>query len=248
MKLAIIGILVGAAIAGVGSLQAITTSSNHQSSNHSSSNAPAPTETRAIAANTIASTSEQVSNQSNTTQAKSTITTPAIADPSLYSSNRDRRTTARTLPSAMIAQGSMAAEIIAAHNRYRSELGLSDLKWSERLSGNAQEWASHLASKGGNTLEHSRNSGEGENLWLGTTGAFSYQQMVDGWGDEKQYFKAGQFPDVSTTGNWSDVGHYTQIIWRDTTEVGCATASAGGNDILVCRYSPPGNFMGQSVY
>ncbi|MDY7012856.1 MAG: CAP domain-containing protein [Cyanobacteriota bacterium] len=53
---------------------------------------------------------------------------------------------------------------------------------------------------------------------------------------------------MSSTGRWFDVGHYTQIVWRKTTQVGCGISQAGGNDILVCRYSPPGNFMSQPVY
>jgi len=157
--------------------------------------------------------------------------------------------TAPSAPSeSLVAQRSMSAEILEAHNKYRAEVNVAPLTWSDTLANNAQEWANYLASLGGNTLQHSPNSGEGENLWLGTSGAFSYTQMVDLWGAEKQYFAGGTFPDVSSTGNWFDVGHYTQIVWENTTEVGCAIATAGGNDILVCRYNPPGNYLGQPVF
>ncbi|MFQ3615714.1 MAG: CAP family protein [Cyanobacteriota bacterium] len=138
--------------------------------------------------------------------------------------------------------------VLSAHNRYRAELNLPPLQWSDALAQNAQGWADVLAARGGRRLEHSQGTGEGENLWMGTAGYFSYDDMVTGWGDEKQYFRPGTFPNVSTTGNWADVGHYTQIIWRDTTHVGCGLATAGGNDILVCRYSPPGNYSGRRVY
>ncbi|MBK1987082.1 hypothetical protein A0J48_005945 [Sphaerospermopsis aphanizomenoides BCCUSP55] len=140
-----------------------------------------------------------------------------------------------------------AAEILNAHNKYRQEVNVPPLKWSNTLASNAQKWANYLASRGG-ALQHSQNSGEGENLWAGTAGYFSYTQMVDSWGKEKQYFVNGTFPNVSSTGNWYDVGHYTQIIWRNTTAVGCGVARGGGKDILVCRYSPPGNYRGQKVY
>ncbi|TAL39851.1 MAG: SCP-like extracellular [Spirochaetes bacterium] len=138
------------------------------------------------------------------------------------------------------------AEVLAAHNRYRAELGLPALAWSDTLAQHAKAWAKELAKKG--SLVHATGTGEGENLWMGTSGYFSFTQMVDGWGGEKKYFKYGSFPDVSTSGRWQDVGHYTQVIWRGTTEVGCGLAKAGGNDILVCRYSPPGNYMGQKPY
>ncbi|MBN1531047.1 MAG: SCP-like extracellular [Spirochaetes bacterium] len=145
----------------------------------------------------------------------------------------------------------MAAQAVAAHNRYRAELGIPGLTWSQTLAEHAQVWADHLASIGGRSLMHSQNSerpGEGENLWMGTSGYYSVTQMVDTWGNEKQYYRDGVFPNVSTTGSWFQVGHYTQMIWRDTREVGCARASAGGNDIFVCRYSPPGNYMGRKAY
>lgn len=83
---------------------------------------------------------------------------------------------------------------------------------------------------------------------MGTTQRFSYSQMVDSWGNEKKDFVRGNFPNVSSTGNWTDVGHYTQVVWRNTTEVGCAIASDGRNDYLVCQYNPPGNFTGQPVF
>ena len=143
-----------------------------------------------------------------------------------------------------------AQEILDAHNQYRAEVNVPPLTWSESLATDAQAWADRLAAAGGG-LRHSSNRervGQGENLWAGTAGAYSYSQMVQGWGDEKQYFRAGSFPEVSSTSNWADVGHYTQIIWKNTTAIGCAVATGGGMDLLVCRYSPSGNFIGQPVY
>jgi hypothetical protein len=172
------------------------------------------------------------------------------ATPALFRKRLPRRPVTRVTPSPSTSTpaNAMAKTILDRHNFYRSQVGVPPLKWSDTLATNAQGWANQLAAKGGKTLQHSQGSGEGENLWMGTTGYFSHQTMVDGWGEEKQYYQAGIFPDVSTTGNWSDVGHYTQLVWRNTTEVGCAIATAGGNDILVCRYSKPGNYMGQKAF
>jgi uncharacterized protein YkwD len=120
---------------------------------------------------------------------------------------------------------------------------MAALQWSTSLVSSAQNWANYLASI--HQLVHSH-SGVGENLWMGTTGAYTDAQKVEAWGAEKQYFIAGNpFPNDSTTGNWQSVGHYTQLIWFNTTSVGCAEASDGNFDYLVCQYSPPGNVIGQ---
>ena len=143
---------------------------------------------------------------------------------------------------------SIEQEILKAHNKYRSEVGLSPLRWSNELEADAKRWAAQLTKS--QKFEHSRKrDGQGENLWMGTSKRFSFTQMVDSWGEEKKYFKRGAFPNVSTTGKWSDVGHYTQIVWKDTSHVGCAGFDGpDGKYRLVCRYKKPGNFRGQKPF
>jgi hypothetical protein len=46
----------------------------------------------------------------------------------------------------------------------------------------------------------------------------------------------------------ADVGHYTQLVWRATTQVGCASASSEREDILVCRYAEAGNYRGERPF
>jgi hypothetical protein len=143
--------------------------------------------------------------------------------------------------------GGMAQEILNAHNSYRSQVGVPPLTWSDALASHAQEWAQHLSDTG--KFEHSGAKGEGENIWMGTSGAYSFTQMIQSFGNEKQHFVAGTFPNVSNTGNWADVGHYTQMVWRNTTQVGCAGVSGrDGKYRLVCRYISQGNVIGQSVF
>ena len=144
------------------------------------------------------------------------------------------------------AASSLEETLLEAHNQYRSEVGVAPLTWSDTVAASAQAWADRLAAA--NALEHSSSS-YGENLWKGTAGAYSAVDMVGSWGDEQQFFiPNAAFPNLSTTGSWFDVGHYTQIVWADTTQVGCGLATGNGWDVLVCQYDPPGNFSGQEPF
>ena len=120
--------------------------------------------------------------------------------------------------------------------------------WDRGLAAAADEYAFQLARTGrwGPSPSATR-PGQGENLWMGTRGAFSVDQMVGAWASEGRMFRQGSFPSVSRTGSWEDVGHYTQMIWASSTRVGCAMRSSARNDYLVCRYSPAGNVMGAAV-
>jgi hypothetical protein len=142
---------------------------------------------------------------------------------------------------------SFISAILQQHNTYRSALQLPDLAWSAQLASDAMAWALHLASIDKGQHDASVRGKEGENLWWGTADAFSYPDMVAMWGNEKSVFKYGVFPDVNTSKS-AMVGHYTQIVWKSTTSVGCALASNGKTDFLVCRYAVPGNVIGEKPY
>lgn len=138
--------------------------------------------------------------------------------------------------------------ILAAHNRARAEVGAPPLQWDPELAVAAASYGPALAGLG--RLVHSPRQGrenQRENLWMGQKGRFGPEQMVAAWTNEKYQFAPGQFPYVSRTGNWKDVAHYTQMIWKTTTRVGCALYTQGGWDYLICRYSPPGNADGKAV-
>jgi len=136
--------------------------------------------------------------------------------------------------------------ILAAHNREREALGVPPLHWDPVLAGEAEQWAQQLARTG--RFEHSADDPrdpEGENLWEGTAGYYPPESMVGLWISEKRDFKPGVFPDNSKSGELEGVGHYTQLIWAATTDVGCGLASGNSDDILVCRYKQAGNVIGQ---
>jgi hypothetical protein len=132
--------------------------------------------------------------------------------------------------------------LLAAHNRYRAEVGVPPLQWDERLAAGARAYGLRLAPT--ERWAHSPRAerpGIAESLWMGPRGQYSLEAMVDYWAEERKHYRPGLFPGVSTTGNWNDVSHYTQLIWRGTTHVGCALERSARSDFLICRYSPKGN-------
>ena len=149
---------------------------------------------------------------------------------------------------AFVAAREFPARIVAAHNAERMQAGMPPLTWDPALANGAALYAQQLAFTG--VFAHSDRSkrrGIGENLWMGSHGYFSVETMVGGWSAEKRYFHPGVFPNNSRTGDWEDVGHYTQMIWPTTQRVGCAIASTPRVDYLVCRYATAGNIDGRAL-
>jgi hypothetical protein len=158
---------------------------------------------------------------------------------------------APVLISGTTLTANMDDRLLAAHNRERSTAGIPALGWSEELEASAKLWADHLARSG--AFEHSNvdpndSDPEGENLWAGTRGHYAPEAMVGLWIAEREHFKPGRFPANSKTGRVADVGHYTQLMWRRSSHVGCAVAAGAEDDVLVCRYTQAGNVEGERPF
>ncbi len=139
-------------------------------------------------------------------------------------------------------------QLIGLHNKVRADVGVVPLTWSKKLAIYSQEWANNLASIDCD-LRHRPRSGKwkqeyGENLFIGTSGYYGVADAVKSWESEKIYYQ-GQTLDSS---NYHDSGHYTQVVWKTTEQIGCAKAECNGNLIVVCNYNPPGNVLGQRPY
>lgn len=146
------------------------------------------------------------------------------------------------------APAPLEARLLQAHNTERAALGAAPLVWDRALAAAADAYAAELAAT--DEWGHSRDDqrrGQGENLWMGTRGFFAAEKMIADWASEKTMFRPGTFPDVSSTGSWHDVGHYTQMVWPTTQKLGCAVRSSARWDYLVCRYSALGNVIGERV-
>jgi pathogenesis-related protein 1 len=128
------------------------------------------------------------------------------------------------------------AAVLDAHNRARAEHCAPPLEWSEELAGAAAAWGQELAGRGC-PLAHSQ-GGLGENLFAATAGSRGPDHVVQAWLSERDAF------DFERGGFSMETGHFTQVVWKGTERVGCATRECDGLDLWICNYDPPGNIRG----
>lgn len=148
------------------------------------------------------------------------------------------------------------AGTLAAHNRWRSAVGTPPLGWSDRAAEFAQGWADSLAREKDCTPEHSpgdqRRQLWGENIFHLTRGG-AYEgyrrtapEVVDRWASERAWYDGQTHRCSAPVGEVC--GHYTQVVSTYSTHVGCGRARCARQEIWVCSYSPPGNFVGLPPY
>ncbi|MBV9038383.1 MAG: hypothetical protein JO182_28100 [Acidobacteriaceae bacterium] len=165
--------------------------------------------------------------------------------------------------SAQIGQAEQTA-ILKAHNTERAATGSpaeAALTWSAGLAAYAQAWAQTLATTYDNLVHRdaSTNSADytvnntvypsqslGENIFGSTAaddGTLGATAVTD-WISEKANYNNGTGCAAGQT-----CGHYTQVVWRNTSVVGCGKAtSKTGWTYVVCNYYTPGNYIGQTPY
>ena len=136
-------------------------------------------------------------------------------------------------------------QFVDLHNKERATLGLNDLEWSNELAEQAQQWANAMAFK--DEASHS-GSGQGENIWFGDNNSATIEDMFELWLKEKEFFIQTQPVPENCSQSWENCGHYSQIVWSTTTQIGCAASASQTSDYVVCRYDPPGNIQGQKAY
>ncbi len=145
-------------------------------------------------------------------------------------------------------------ELLEAHNAVRATAlptptpALERLTWSAWAEETARTWAEQCV------FDHNgKRGGLGENLAASTPDAWTAREMVENLAAEAQDY------DYATGAcSGETCGHYTQIVWRGTTGVGCARQRCTKNspfapefttwDLWVCNYAPPGNVEGQKPY
>lgn len=149
-------------------------------------------------------------------------------------------------------------EAVVAHDRWRAAVGVGGVRWAADLAGLAQVWADHLAKDNGCKMRHSSSNlrgNTGENLYWASPVHWSDgrselqsvtpSKVIDAWGGELADYN----PNSHQCSPGKVCGHYTQMVWRDSREIGCAMARCEDfSQVWVCRYRPAGNIVGRTPY
>jgi pathogenesis-related protein 1 len=142
--------------------------------------------------------------------------------------------------------------VLEKHNELRAAASptpspaLPEMIWDEDLAEEARIYAELC------DFAHDNNRGDvGENIAVNAPAGFqSGPDVVANWASEVANYN---YADNSCNGV---CGHYTQIVWRDSTVLGCGVATCDGisgftsgeGELWVCRYRSPGNFIGERPY
>jgi hypothetical protein len=114
--------------------------------------------------------------------------------------------------------------------------------WSDEVAASAQQWADHLRDTLNCGLEHEGSkTGLGENLASGT--GLTPAKAVEMWAGEKSLFTYSKPFKYS-----ANAGHYTQLVWRGSVEIGCASSTCNRSVVISCRYKPAGNVVGGQIF
>lgn len=192
-----------------------------------------------------------------------TATQEPVVEPSIYEppkQGRPSRTkkvqkpepTTYEPPSSGQPSGSYADKCLKHHNAHRANHSAPALEWSDSLASTAQKIAETCVYAHNTDMD---NGGYGQNIAAGIPADKVGNAITDAfYNGEVDLYEAfyGSEPDMSDFSSW---GHFSQIVWVDTAEVGCATVHCDGGlsgtsgyvspDFTVCNYKSPGNFGGE---
>ena len=149
------------------------------------------------------------------------------------------------------------SEMLDTHNQWRAKVGTPALIYSSELAASSQRWADHLKAANQCKMQHSKQDANyGENLYWASAirwsdgkrevQKISAQKVVEAWGSEVKDYNYSR----NTCAQGKMCGHYTQVVWKSTRSVGCAFAVCEDSkeQVWVCQYQTPGNWVGEKPY
>jgi uncharacterized protein YkwD len=135
-------------------------------------------------------------------------------------------------------------EALKWHNIYRERHGVPPLKLNPKLLAFAREWAQKLANE--DCMKHRPSNEYGENIFMKWSSDPSY--VVSGKDPVESWYSEIKVHNFSREPTSLDSGHFTQVVWKKSRELGMGRAkSKTGKYIVVANYDPAGNFVGNFV-
>jgi pathogenesis-related protein 1 len=144
-------------------------------------------------------------------------------------------------------------EFLGAHNEWRRRAGVPSFRWSADLAATARLRSSRMAADGCRLDHGGLPDDVGENLLRATLpesapdgqASFTAADVVGAWAAEAADYDHS----AHRCAPGRVCGHYTQLVWSSTEEVGCGVAVCASRAVIwACAYRPAGNVAGTRPY
>ncbi|KAJ0963336.1 hypothetical protein J5N97_028458 [Dioscorea zingiberensis] len=148
-----------------------------------------------------------------------------------------------SVPEGIARAQNSADDFVNAHNLARSNVGVDPVTWDNVVAAYAANYASQRSSDC--ALIYSNSATYGENLAAGSAADYSAADAVALWVSENQYYDYN----TNSCADGKVCEHYLQVVWENTTRIGCARLVCNNGVIFMnCNYFPPGNVIGERPY
>jgi pathogenesis-related protein 1 len=133
--------------------------------------------------------------------------------------------------------------LLNLQNAARAGVGVGLLSWDSTVAAYAESWAERRKS---DCLKVPSGGPYGENIFQGSAGiSWTASDAFFSWLGEKESYDCTS----NACKEGQTCGEYTQLVWANSTRLGCATVTcAGGGTFITCNYDPPGNLAGERPY
>ena len=125
------------------------------------------------------------------------------------------------------------------HNKIRKQHGAQPLNINEELNLLAQNYSEKLDKKEKSPISFYKNVFLGQNIYIYKGKDFNVEDMCNAWYNEGQQY------DNNSLNYQKNTSHFTQMIWKETSEVGFGFKRKGNKHYGVAFYYPPGNTLGE---
>lgn len=246
----------GPATSSTTSAAVATTASTEPTTATTTTAAPEPVTTSALP--TIVPTTTSVKTSATTATTSTSITTsssittlaPVTSPATTKTSTRTTSSSTTSTPAAGTPASSYQAAVLLHHNVHRSNHSASALVWNDTLADIAASQAAVCY------FAHNVTGDYGQNIAAGINGAGIGSIISDLFYNGEVNWYNGLYgqanPDMTNFEHW---GHFSQIVWKATGSVACATADCSAKGLggvganvppyfTVCNYHIYGNLGG----